>query len=268
MPATRPAPTASPTRSTRWRWPARRCANRTCPSPSSTVPPGSCACWSTTAKTWSAERTRRINRLRWHLHELDPTWDPPARSLHRATSTSTRIAARLAGLDGHGRPHRRASSSAACRQLTVADRALEREITAAGQPPGAVACWPSSVSARSPPPRSSARPPTSAGSSSKDAFARHNGTAPLPVWSGNRERHRLSRTGNRQLNAAIHRIAITQARYHPDASAYLDAARANGNTTHRSPPRPQATPLRRRLPGPPRRRRPRPRRPSRRGRLT
>jgi ribosomal protein S4 len=42
------------------------------------------------------------------------------------------------------------------------------------------------------------------------------------VWSGNRERHRLSRTGNRQLNAAIHRIAITQARCHDDAIAYLE----------------------------------------------
>ena len=56
---------------------------------------------------------------------------------------------------------------------------------------------------------------------SKDAFARHNGTAPLPVWSGNRERHRLSRTGNRQLNAVIHRMAITQARCHEDAAVFL-----------------------------------------------
>ncbi len=32
---------------------------------------------------------------------------------------------------------------------------------------------------------------------SKDAYARHNGTAPLPVWSSNRARHRLSRTGGR-----------------------------------------------------------------------
>jgi transposase len=45
---------------------------------------------------------------------------------------------------------------------------------------------------------------------SKDAYARHNGTAPLPVWSGNRVRRRLARTGNRQLNCAIHRIAVTQ----------------------------------------------------------
>jgi len=31
---------------------------------------------------------------------------------------------------------------------------------------------------------------------SNDAYARHNGTAPLPVWSSNRARHRLSRRGN------------------------------------------------------------------------
>jgi hypothetical protein len=42
-----------------------------------------------------------------------------------------------------------------------------------------------------------------------------NGTAPLPVWSSNKARHRLSRTGNRQLNAALHRVAMTQAHWHP-----------------------------------------------------
>ena len=47
---------------------------------------------------------------------------------------------------------------------------------------------------------------------SRHAFARHNGTAPTPAWSGNTDRHRLSRAGNRQLNAAIHRVALTQAR--------------------------------------------------------
>ena len=37
--------------------------------------------------------------------------------------------------------------------------------------------------------------------------------------------------GNRQLNAALHRIALTQARHHPDARAYLDRRRAAGSTT-------------------------------------
>src|SRR4029078_12766312 len=61
------------------------------------------------------------------------------------------------------------------------------------------------------------------------AYARHNGTAPLPVWSSNRSRHRLSRTGNRQLNAAIHRVALTQAHWHPPARAMIARRRANGD---------------------------------------
>ena len=63
---------------------------------------------------------------------------------------------------------------------------------------------------------------------SKDAFARHNGTAPLPVWSSNKQRHRLSRTGNRQLNAALHRIAMTQARLHPPARELMHRGRHPG----------------------------------------
>jgi transposase len=65
---------------------------------------------------------------------------------------------------------------------------------------------------------------------SRHAFARHNGTAPIPVWSSNRERHRLSRIGNRQLNTALHRIAITQAHYHPPAREFLQRRRAAGDT--------------------------------------
>ncbi|WP_372463067.1 transposase [Pseudonocardia kujensis] len=56
-----------------------------------------------------------------------------------------------------------------------------------------------------------------------------NGTAPLPVWSSNRARHRVSRTGNRQLNAALHRIAMTQARCHPDARAMLARRKVAGD---------------------------------------
>jgi hypothetical protein len=64
----------------------------------------------------------------------------------------------------------------------------------------------------------------------QERLRRHNGTAPLPVWSGNRIRHRLARTGNRQLNCAIHRIEITPKRIHPDAQAYLRRRTAVGNT--------------------------------------
>ncbi|MGQ4618968.1 transposase [Nocardia sp. R7R-8] len=69
---------------------------------------------------------------------------------------------------------------------------------------------------------SSARPPTSTGSVPKTpSLVTTALLRSLPVWSSNRARHRLSRTGNRQLSAAIHRIALTQARCHPDARALL-----------------------------------------------
>jgi transposase len=48
---------------------------------------------------------------------------------------------------------------------------------------------------------------------SEAAFACHSGVAPIPAWSGaSAGQMRLSRAGNRQLNAAIHRIAVTQIR--------------------------------------------------------
>jgi ribosomal protein S4 len=50
------------------------------------------------------------------------------------------------------------------------------------------------------------------------------------VWSANQTRHRLSRTGNRQLNCAIHRIAVTQIRCHPPAQAYLKNRTTAGDT--------------------------------------
>jgi transposase len=174
-----------------------------------------------------AERTRCINRLRWHLHELDPAWDPPARSLS-AIKNLDAIAERLTVLDG---PVARIAGEIVThiRDLTMRERGLEREITAlvSSLAPtlltlvGVGALTAAKIVAETADVRRFR---------SKDAYARHNGTAPLPVWSGNRERHRLSRTGNRQLNAAVHRIAITQMRCHEDARAYLERRTANGNT--------------------------------------
>lgn len=66
---------------------------------------------------------------------------------------------------------------------------------------------------------------------SRNAYARYTGTAPLPVWSSNHPRHRLSRVGNRQLNCAIHRMALTQAHWDPAARAYLQRRKDAGDTT-------------------------------------
>jgi transposase len=61
-------------------------------------------------------------------------------------------------------------------------------------------------------------------------LARHAGVAPLEASSGRTQRHRLDRGGNRQLNAALYRIAITQSRYHPGATAYLERKKAEGKS--------------------------------------
>lgn len=65
---------------------------------------------------------------------------------------------------------------------------------------------------------------------SADAFAMFSGTAPIPASSGQTSRVRLNRGGNRQLNRAIHTIALAQARHHPDAIAYVARKRAEGRT--------------------------------------
>ena len=173
------------------------------------------------------DRTAQINRLRWHLHELDPAWDPAPRALVRFKHLDA-AAARLEGLHGTVAWVAR-DLVGRIRELTVAANELERRIVEAvsGLAPtllglaGVGALTAAKIVAEVAGVRRFR---------SKDAFARHNGTAPLPVWSGNRVRHRLSRTGNRQLNAAIHRIAVTQMRIHEGAKSYLDRRLSTGNT--------------------------------------
>ena len=174
-----------------------------------------------------AERTRAINRLRWHLHELDPGHEPPARALWRPKHLQA-ITAQLAGFDG--------IVARLARVLVEDCRRLNDQIQcprSGAQDNRPTACTGLVRHLR-------LRHLTAAkiiGETadvrrfrSRLAFARHNGTAPLPVWSSNKPRHRLSRTGNRQLNAAIHRIAITQAHYHANDRALLDRRREGART--------------------------------------
>ena len=54
-----------------------------------------------------------------------------------------------------------------------------------------------------------------------DAFAALAGVAPIPASSGQVQWVRLNRGGNRQLNRAMHLIAVTQSRFYPPAKAYV-----------------------------------------------
>ena len=68
---------------------------------------------------------------------------------------------------------------------------------------------------------------------SEAAFARHAGVAPIPVWSGNTAgRVRMTRSGNRQLNAALHRIAVTQIRLNGLGQAYYRKRQAARRLHH------------------------------------
>jgi transposase len=65
---------------------------------------------------------------------------------------------------------------------------------------------------------------------SEAAFASLAGVAPLEASSGQRTRHRLNRGGDRDLNRALHTIAITRLRCHPESRAYEIKRTAQGKT--------------------------------------
>jgi transposase len=155
-----------------------------------------------------AERTRIQNRLRWHLHELDPGNEPAPRSLNRARVLRD-LENRLA--DAPGMVVRLARDLVARgRELTAQIKALEAEIAIR-----VAELTPSLLALKGCGALTAAKLIGEVAGirrfHSRAAFAMYNGTAPIPAWSGS-ERFRLNRGGNRQLNAALHRIAITQMR--------------------------------------------------------
>jgi transposase len=174
------------------------------------------------------ERRRVHQRLRWHLHQLDPTFEVPLRMLAR-NSHLERVSRWLARQEQELQVRLARELVAHCRSLNRTIAALDQELeqrTAQLAPallelPGCGALTAAKLLAEIGP----------VGRFRSDAqLARHSGVAPLEASSGRIQRHRLDRGGNRQLNAALHRIAITQARCHADARAYLDRKKAEGKS--------------------------------------
>ena len=173
-----------------------------------------------------AERTRVHNRLRWHLHELDPSLHIPSRGLRRYC-VLTDLAATLDGLDGVVARLARELVDRA-RQLTEQINSLETELR-----PIVRRLAPSLLAVPGCGVLSAAMIlGETAGAHrfrNKDAYARFTGTAPIPVWSGSSKgKVRLNRGGNRSLNTALHMIAVTQSRGHGPGRAYLDKLAAAG----------------------------------------
>jgi transposase len=177
-----------------------------------------------------AERTRVQNRLRWHLLDLSPELE---RSLGRGSLEKPRqldrIDRRLRRLPARARVRVAREQVAQLRLLSRQADALQRELLAlveAHRPQllaetGCGALIAALLIGRT------------AGAerfASDASFARLTGTAPIPCSSGQRARHRLDRGGDRQLNHALHLIAITRARYDPATKAYLARKEAEGKT--------------------------------------
>jgi transposase len=66
---------------------------------------------------------------------------------------------------------------------------------------------------------------------SEAAFASLAGVSPIPASSGNTTRHRLNRGGDRQLNRALHIVAVTRMTHDPETRAYVERRRSEGRTT-------------------------------------
>lgn len=177
-----------------------------------------------------AERTRQIARLRWHLVDLCPELEAsiPARQLDSAT-TLERIARRLRAEQRTARVRVALELVASIRVISRQADALQRELhTLVGAyRPGLLAqqgCGTLTAATLIGRTAGAQRFPTDA------HFARQAGVAPIPVSSGRTDRHRLHRGGDRQLNRALHVIAITRARLDPETRAYLERKRSEGKT--------------------------------------
>lgn len=176
-----------------------------------------------------SERTGLASRLRWHLHDLEAGLEPSARSLDQASvrrGLSQRLARReqtvqvricrdlLARIGDLTRRERQLASEIGERAKSYCPQLLEVPGIArltAGKLIGEIA--------------GISRFKTEA------QLAHFAGCAPIPASSGKTERYRFDRHGNRQLNAALYRIALTQARVHPGARAYLAKKREEGKST-------------------------------------
>ena len=178
-------------------------------------------------ETLVRQRTGFQNQLRWRLHELEPGYDPPPGSLNRYCTLDTIDDL----LDGHpsmvGDLARR--ETVRIRDLTVEINQLERDIQQR-----VTVVVPSLLAIPGCGALTAGKLIGEAADitrfKSRDAYAMWAGAAPIPVWSANNTRFRLNRGGNRQTNAALHRIAITQMRIHPDAQAFVKRRIETGST--------------------------------------
>jgi transposase len=174
------------------------------------------------------QRTRLSNDLAWQLHDLWPELRLPGRPF-RSQQRAATLARRLARSEQTARVRIARDELRRIVELSRAIGRLERELAplVAATAPRLLAeagCSVLTAAKLIGEIAGADRFPTDA------QLARCAGVAPIPASSGRRVRHRLDRGGNRQLNAALHRLAVNKARLCPHTADYLTRKQAEGKT--------------------------------------
>ncbi len=173
-------------------------------------------------------RTRLINELRWELHDLWPEWEIPKRVLIGAR-WQQQVDRRLKRAPISARVRIARDEIRRIRDLTKTINELYQELA---------------VLVDQVAPQLLAERGLGVITAAKligeiagiDRFttdaqlARIAGCAPIPVSSGRTDRHRLDRGGNRQLNHAIHMLAISRICHDPQTALYIAKQRQHGKT--------------------------------------
>lgn len=175
------------------------------------------------------DHTRTMRRLRWLIHDLDPALEPPSRTLSQV-ATIDKLSRRLAKLPQTAQVRVCRDMLKIMREIVKRCDMLKKELAvlvarhgkALTEIPGCGVL-------------TAARILGDVGDISRfksDAqLASFSGISPLDASSGKQQRHRLNRRGNRKLNRALHIIAVTQARTHPEAKAYFARRLSEGKTS-------------------------------------
>ena len=178
-----------------------------------------------------ADRTRTVNRLRWHLLELCPELE---RSLKRGALNRSReldrVDRRLRKMPAGARVRIAREQVSQLRNLNRQADQLQAELAElvkAHRPQllaelGCGALTAAILIGHTAGVKQFLKP---------SSFGLQTGTAPIPCSSGQRTQHRLNRGGDRQLNHALHIIAITRAQRDPATKEYLARKEAEGKTS-------------------------------------
>jgi transposase len=176
-----------------------------------------------------SHRVELNNTLQWHLHDLWPELEPRAARCSRR-SGAPRIARRLARAEQTMRVRIARDELRRLRELTHTIKTLAREIAQLVEQ-----IAPQLLAERGFGPLIAAKLIGEIAGAQRFVtaakLARAAGVAPIPASSGNSRRQRLDRGGNRQINAALHRVIVTRARCHQPTRDYIERRRRDGKTT-------------------------------------